>query len=109
MPAANAGSVASPLRLPTRVEPRAATCAVTLVRSPSGPVMLKQRVTTALILAPLLVALIFLTKASVFATLLGLIFLLGVWEWTRMAGMHGHVVRALVLVGYAVVFACAWK
>jgi hypothetical protein len=32
--------------------------------------MLKQRVITALILAPLIVALIFLTKSSVFSTLM---------------------------------------
>src|SRR5690348_1220868 len=71
--------------------------------------MLKQRVITALILAPLIVALIFLTKPSVFATLLGLVFLLGMWEWTRMAGAHGHPLRVLLLLGYAVLFALLWK
>ena len=70
--------------------------------------MLKQRVITAIVLAPLIVALIFLTKASVFATLLGLIFLLGMWEWTRMAGLRGHALRAVCLLGYAVVFALLW-
>jgi phosphatidate cytidylyltransferase len=71
--------------------------------------MLKQRVITALVLAPLILALIFLTRAQVFATLLGLIFLLGVWEWTRMSGLHSHPVRAFLLVGYAVLFALAWS
>ncbi len=70
--------------------------------------MLKQRVITAIVLAPLILALIFLTKASVFATLLGLIFLLGIWEWTRMAGMHGRGLRALALLGYAILFALLW-
>jgi phosphatidate cytidylyltransferase len=70
--------------------------------------MLKQRVITAIVLAPLILALIFLTKASVFATLLGLIFLLGMWEWTRMAGMHGRGLRALALLGYAILFALLW-
>jgi phosphatidate cytidylyltransferase len=70
--------------------------------------MLKQRVITAVILAPLIVALIFLTRASVFATLLGLIFLLGLWEWTRMAGLHGRPLRAACLLGYAIVFALLW-
>jgi phosphatidate cytidylyltransferase len=70
--------------------------------------MLKQRVITAIVLAPLLLALIFLTKASVFATLLGLIFLLGMWEWTRMSGVHGYALRALLLLGYAVLFALFW-
>ncbi|MGH8118244.1 MAG: phosphatidate cytidylyltransferase [Rhodanobacteraceae bacterium] len=71
--------------------------------------MLKQRVVTAVVLAPLLIALIFLTKASVFATLLGLIFLLGMWEWTRLAGLHGRLLRAASLIGYAIVFALLWK
>lgn len=70
--------------------------------------MLKQRVITAIVLAPLILALIFLTKASVFATLLGLMFLLGMWEWTRMSGVHGYVLRAVLLLGYAVLFALFW-
>jgi phosphatidate cytidylyltransferase len=70
--------------------------------------MLKQRVITAIVLAPLLLALIFLTRASVFATLLGLIFLLGMWEWTRMAGVRGRPLRALLLLGYAILFGLGW-
>src|SRR5574337_181954 len=70
--------------------------------------MLKQRVITALVLAPLLLALIFLTKASVFATLLGLIFLLGMWEWTRMAGVRGYPLRVACLLAYAILFALLW-
>jgi phosphatidate cytidylyltransferase len=70
--------------------------------------MLKQRVITAIILAPLIIALIFLTRASVFATLLGLIFLLGMWEWTRMAGVRSRLQRGLLLFGYLVLFALSW-
>jgi phosphatidate cytidylyltransferase len=70
--------------------------------------MLKQRVITAVILAPLIIALIFLTRASVFATLLGLIFLLGMWEWTRMAGVRSRLQRGLLLLGYLILFALFW-
>lgn len=70
--------------------------------------MLKQRVITAIVLASLIIAIIFLTRASVFATLLGLIFLLGMWEWTRMAGARGHALRAALLVGYAILFGLFW-
>lgn len=70
--------------------------------------MLKQRVITALILAPLIVALIFLTQASVFATLLGLAFLIGMWEWVRMSGVQNHGLRGACLLGYAVAFALLW-
>ena len=71
--------------------------------------MLKQRVITAVILAPLILALIFLTRASVFATLLGLIFLLGMWEWTRLAGMRSRAGRGLLLFGYLALFALFWQ
>ncbi|MDE2224220.1 MAG: phosphatidate cytidylyltransferase [Xanthomonadaceae bacterium] len=71
--------------------------------------MLKQRVITAVVLAPLLLALIFFTKASAFATLLGLIFLLGLWEWTRMAGVQGRPLRVALLLGYAILFALLWR
>jgi phosphatidate cytidylyltransferase len=37
-----------------------------------------------------------------------LIFLLGMWEWTRMAGVHGYPPRIASLFGYAVVFALLW-
>ncbi|TAN07307.1 MAG: phosphatidate cytidylyltransferase [Rhodanobacteraceae bacterium] len=70
--------------------------------------MLKQRVITAVIAAPLIIALIFLAKASVFATLLGLIFLLGMWEWTRMAAVPNRFLRAGCLAGYALAFALLW-
>ncbi|HLI18950.1 MAG TPA: phosphatidate cytidylyltransferase [Rhodanobacteraceae bacterium] len=70
--------------------------------------MLKQRVITAVVLAPLIVALIFLTGNALFAALLGLIFLLGMWEWTRMAGVRGYPLRLASLLGYAILFALLW-
>lgn len=70
--------------------------------------MLKQRVITAIILAPLIVALIFLTRTPLFAGLLALIFLLGMWEWTRMSGVHGYPLRLAALLGYAILFAALW-
>ena len=70
--------------------------------------MLKQRVLTALVLAPLIVALVFLTNTPVFAALLAVIFLAGLWEWTRMSGMRGRPLRACLLLGYALVMALLW-
>lgn len=70
--------------------------------------MLKQRVLTALVLAPLIVALVFLTDTPVFAALLGAIFLAGLWEWTRMSGMRDRPSRAGLLLGYAIVIALLW-
>lgn len=70
--------------------------------------MLKQRVITSVVLALLIVGLIFLKRTSVFATLVGLIFLLGLWEWTRLAGARGHALRGALLLGYAVLFGLLW-
>lgn len=70
--------------------------------------MLKQRVLTALVLAPLIVALVFLTSTPIFAVLLAAIFLAGLWEWTRMSGMRNRPLRGCLLLGYAVVMALLW-
>ena len=70
--------------------------------------MLRQRVITALILAPLLIALIFLTGSALFAALLALVFLVGMWEWTRMAGVRGYALRLVSLLAYAILFAVFW-
>lgn len=70
--------------------------------------MLRQRVITAVILAPLIIALIFLTRTPLFAGLLALIFLLGMWEWTRMAGVRGYPLRVASLLGYAILFGVFW-
>ncbi len=68
--------------------------------------MLKQRVLTALILAPLAVWAILALPSPVFALLFGVIMLLGAWEWTRligftsMGGRFGYVATiALLMVG----------
>ena len=71
--------------------------------------MLKQRVLTALVLAPLIVALVFLTSTLVFAALLGVIFLAGLWEWTRMSGVRNRPLRACLLLGYAIVMVLLWR
>ncbi|MER3547168.1 MAG: phosphatidate cytidylyltransferase [Rhodanobacteraceae bacterium] len=70
--------------------------------------MLKQRVLTALVLAPLIVALVFLTTTLIFAVLIGAIFLAGLWEWTRMSGMRRRPLRALILLAYAITMALLW-
>ena len=70
--------------------------------------MLKQRVLTALVLAPLIVALVLLTNTWVFALLLAVIFLAGLWEWTRMSGLRNRPLRACLLLGYAIVMALLW-
>lgn len=68
--------------------------------------MLKQRIITALILAPLMLGGIFLLPLYEFKLFIGLITCIGAWEWANFAGIEkqtGRIAYALVLG--AVVFA----
>lgn len=56
--------------------------------------MLKQRVITALILAPLAVWTIFALSHHSFVAVLGVIFVLAAWEWSRIAGLQSITMRA---------------
>ena len=51
--------------------------------------MLKQRVITALILAPLVLCGVFLLADIYFAVFVGLFVVTGGWEWAGLAGLHG--------------------
>lgn len=52
--------------------------------------MLKQRIITALILAPVALAGVFLLPPPEFAIFTGVIILIGAWEWANLAGFEGH-------------------
>jgi phosphatidate cytidylyltransferase len=56
--------------------------------------MLKQRVITALILAPLVVWGIIALPTAAFEILVGAIVLLGGWEWSRLAGLDSRLQRS---------------
>jgi phosphatidate cytidylyltransferase len=51
--------------------------------------VLKQRVITAVILAPIVIAGIFLLADVNFALFIGFIIVLGAWEWANLAGIEG--------------------
>ena len=70
--------------------------------------MLRQRVLTALLLAPLVILLILLLPTNLFAWLLAAAFLAATWEWTLLAGMQDRSHRAGVLVVAIVLFAALW-
>lgn len=67
--------------------------------------MLRFRVFTAVVLAPPVVAGVWLLPGPVFALLAGLVFLLAGWEWTRLAGIEGGANQALYLVAMALAMA----
>lgn len=67
--------------------------------------MLKQRVLTALLLLPLVVAFIFAVPPQWFLVLLGIILLGGSWEYLRLAGVGGQAAGFLLVVLQAVTLA----
>ncbi len=62
--------------------------------------MLKQRIITALILAPLALWGIWSLSSENLSLILGVIFTLGAWEWSRLVGLDCHLAR----IGYSVLF-----
>jgi phosphatidate cytidylyltransferase len=71
---------------------------------------LKQRILTALILAPLAIAAVLFLPTGAFMVLAATLLLLGLWEWTRLVGLGGHARRAIVLLLHAALFAwLAWR
>lgn len=70
--------------------------------------MLRQRVLTALVLAPLALAGLFGLSAGGFALFTALVLLLGAWEWARLAGFDSVPVRLLYTLGLALLLLLAW-
>lgn len=70
--------------------------------------MLFQRVLTALVLAPLAIAIILLPPTWLFALIVAAVFLVAQWEWMRLCGVRTPIMRIAVLVLTAVLFAVLW-
>lgn len=64
--------------------------------------MLKQRIITALILAPLALCGFFLLEGGSFALFIGAVVVLGAWEWARLAGFEAQLTRVLFAAAVAV-------
>lgn len=67
--------------------------------------MLKQRITTAAILIPLVLALILLPPTGFFAAVIALVFMGAAWEWSLLAGCRTTTGRGIVVAGAAAIFA----
>lgn len=67
--------------------------------------MTRERTLTALLLAPLAIAALLWLPTPYMAALVAAIFLLGLWEWTRLAGVDDTVSRAAYLAANALLMA----
>lgn len=70
--------------------------------------MLKQRIITALVLAPLALAGLFGLIDGSFALFTGVIVLLGAWEWANLAGLEQTVKRLGYVAGLGLLMLGAW-
>ena len=71
---------------------------------------MKQRIITALVLLPVVVAAVLWLPPNWFLALFSAVLLLGLWEWTRLSGMVRPELRAVVLAVNAGVLAwLAWR
>ena len=69
--------------------------------------MLRTRILTALVLAPLAITLVFLAPSWVFRTAVGLLLLIGTWEFRRLAGLRtipGLILPALQALSMILMF-----
>ncbi|GGX97538.1 phosphatidate cytidylyltransferase [Litchfieldella qijiaojingensis] len=70
--------------------------------------MLRQRVLTALFLAPLALAGLFGLRGAPFALFTGAILLAGVWEWVNLAGFESRKARWSGVAGAALIMLLLW-
>ena len=59
---------------------------------------MKQRIITALIVAPLGVLLFLLASPLVFSAVIGVLCLIALWEWSRLSGMRSRPLRGALVV-----------
>lgn len=71
--------------------------------------VLRQRIVTALVLAPLALAGLFALSGVGFALFTGMVVLLGAWEWANLAGLERPVKRLAYVAGLGALMALAWS
>jgi phosphatidate cytidylyltransferase len=71
--------------------------------------MLKQRTLTALVLAPLTIVVILFLPTVIVAMVIGVLCLLALWEWTRLAGIGAPAWRGGMVALNALLFVVLWQ
>jgi phosphatidate cytidylyltransferase len=69
---------------------------------------MKQRIITALLLAPCVIALLLYASVAATAAIIGGLCLIAVWEWTRLSGLRSRALRVLLVVLAALAMSTLW-
>lgn len=69
---------------------------------------MKTRTLTALVLAPLAIALILFVPTVIFAAITGGVFLYAVWEWTRLLGLRQPATRSALVALHGLAMFVLW-
>ena len=69
---------------------------------------MKQRIITALLLAPCAIALLLYVPAGWTAAIIGGLCLIAAWEWTRLSGLHSRPLRAALVAFVALAMMVLW-
>ena len=69
---------------------------------------MKQRIITALLLAPAAIALVLYAPVGAIAAVIGALCLVGVWEWTRLSGLRSRALRGLCVALAALAMIALW-
>lgn len=70
--------------------------------------MLKTRILTALVLAPLLLAAVWFLPDAAFAALMAVVIAAGAWEWSALCGLHRKLPRWLFCAAFVLLAMLAW-
>lgn len=69
---------------------------------------MKQRIITALIVAPLGVLLFLFAPPMVFSAIIGVLCLIALWEWSRLSGMRSRPIRAVLIALCGALMVLLW-
>ncbi len=70
--------------------------------------MLRDRILTALVLLPIVLSILFVASEIFFAISIGLILLIGAWEWIRLAGFDSRSLRSIFMIIFSLMLAGAY-
>lgn len=71
--------------------------------------MLRQRILTALVLAPVAIAIVLFLPTEAVAAIIAGLCLMALWEWTRLAGVASQPMRIAVVAVSAIGFVLLWQ